>query len=73
MAHLPLWKLLVSDSYPCNSNNQIKTHSVGAGQVEGLSKKKTKEKELINTDNSVVIVGGEGVGGGGRGNTGDKW
>ena len=46
---------------------------MGAGQVEGLSKKKTKEKELINTDNSVVIVGGEGVGGGGRGNTGDKW
>ena len=38
--------------------------------LEGLSK---KDKELTDMDNSVVIAGGRGVGGDGRGYRGDKW
>ena len=35
--------------------------------VEGSSKKEKKEKELTDTDNSVVIAGAREVGGNGRG------
>ena len=38
--------------------------------VEGLSK---REKELMDTDSSVEIVGRPGVGGGERGYEMDKW
>ena len=38
--------------------------------VEGLRK---QEKELIDMDNRVVIAGGKGVDGDGRGYGGDQW
>ena len=41
----------------------------GCWGLEGLSQ---KEKELMDTDNSVVIVGMRGLGGGERGYKGDK-
>ena len=42
----------------------------GFGRVEGWRK---KEKGLMDTDHSVVLVGWVGVGGGGRGYRGNKW
>ena len=41
--------------------------------VEGSSKKEKKEKELTDTDNSVVIAGAREVGGNGRGYKGVNW
>ena len=38
-----------------------------------MSKLYARQKGLIDTDNSVVIAGGEVAGGGGRGYKRDKW
>ena len=49
--------------------------ALGEGGVGGRdwAKKKKQQKELMEMDNSVVIVGEGGVGGGGKGCKGDKW
>ena len=39
---------------------------------EVMERSSKKEKELMDTDNSVLIVGGRGVGGGRRGYRGEK-
>ena len=45
----------------------------GLGRWRNWSKQEKKEEELINIDNSVVIVVGEGGCGSKRGYRGDKW
>ena len=41
--------------------------------VLGSGRTEQKEKELMDTDMTVVIAGGAGGGGGGRGYKGDGW
>lgn len=39
----------------------------------GILQKRKKEKELMDMENSVVVVGDRDVSGGGRGYRWDKW
>ena len=52
------------------TDSQIESRLTALRQVKGWSK---KEKKLMDTDNSVVIVVGWGVGEHGRGYKRDKW
>ena len=47
---------------------------MGVGETgEGIEQREKKEERLRDTDNSVVIARGEGVGRGRRRERGDQW